>query len=236
MTNVAFAGNRKSNLWQEANNLFKQNNYDQAAILYEQIASSKPNDASLYFNLGNVYYKLNKIGEAVLNYQRAIRIQPSFQEAKDNLELTMSRIPNRIPSSGDIFFILWWKGITKATFSGFWAALSLLFFLSSLGIVTMQRLGKINFNSSKISLTGFLFCCLFLLFAFTSAHRKSEHNTAVVMKHDAPVSLDVSNGKSISYIPEGTTVIIEDEQKDNLQIVLPDGRKGWINKVQVERI
>ena len=77
---------------------------------------------------------------------------------------------------------------------------------------------------------------LFLLFAFTSAHRKSEHNTAVVMKHDAPVSLDVSNGKSISYIPEGTTVIIEDEQKDNLQIVLPDGRKGWINKVQVERI
>ena len=233
---ITFAGNKENDLWQQANNFFKQKNYEQAANLYEQLAASKPYDALLYFNLGNAYYKLNNIGDAVLNYQRALRIQPSFQEAKDNLELTMSRIPNRIPSAGDIFFIQWWKGITNATLSGFWAAFSLFLFLSSLGLLTMQKFGKINFNGSKISLFGFIFCTLFLLFAFSSANRKSAHNTAVVMQHDAVFTLEASNGKAVSFIPEGTTVSIEDEQKEMLQVVLPDGRKGWMNKQLVEVI
>lgn len=230
VTIIAFASNKENDLWQQANNFFKQKNYEQAASLYEQLAASKPDEASVYFNLGNAYYKLNKIGDAVLNYQRAIRIQPSFQEAKDNLELTLSRIPNRVPTASDIFFMSWWKGITSSRLSGFWAAFSLFLFLSSIGLLTMQQLGKINFNTSKISLIGFLFCSLFLLFAFSSANRKSAHNLAVVMQHDAVFSLEASNGKAVSFIPEGTTVIIEDEQRDMLQIVLPDGRKGWMNR------
>jgi tetratricopeptide (TPR) repeat protein len=236
MSFVAYSSNKENDLWLQANNSFQQKNFEQAAVLYEQIASSKPNDASLYFNLGNTYYKLNKIGLAVLNYQRALHIQPSFQDAKDNLELTMSRIPNRIQLTGDIFFIKWWKGITASSLSGFWAAFSLFLFLSSIGLLTMQRLGKISFNISKISLVGLLLCSLFLLFAFSSANRKSEHNTAVVMQHDAPLLIEASNGKTYSYIPEGTIVTIDDEQKENLQVILPDGKKGWMNKQLVERI
>jgi tetratricopeptide (TPR) repeat protein len=233
---TVIAGNKENKTWQQANNAYNKKNFEQAVSYYEQLLVSKPQNASLYFNLGNSYYKLNKIGEAVLNYQKALRIQPFFQEAKDNLELTTSRIPNRIPIVGEIFFVRWWKTITRASLSSFWAAISLFLFLVSIGLLMLQNLGKINLNVSKISLISFVLCTFFLLFAFSSANRKSNHNIAVVMQQDSPLLQEASNGKTYSYIPEGTTVTIEDEKAELFQVLLPDGRKGWMNKQLVERI
>src|SRR5579875_3894304 len=111
----SFAADTYNNLWQKGNNYYQQKQYDSASYYYEQIAVRQPQNADVYYNLGNTYYKLNNIGLAVLNYRRALRINPDFKEAKDNLFLTESRINNRIPYSGDIFFIKWWKSLTRET-------------------------------------------------------------------------------------------------------------------------
>src|ERR1700744_3575460 len=74
-------------LWQKANELYQQKQYDSAAQCLEQIAALKPQNEIVYYNLGNTYYKLNKIAPAVLNYERALRINPDYKEAKDNLLL-----------------------------------------------------------------------------------------------------------------------------------------------------
>src|SRR4051812_15187191 len=80
--------------WEKAGNFYSNKQYDSAAYYYEQIAALKPRNAAVYYNLGNSYYRLNLIGPAVLNYERALHIDPSYKEAQDNLSLTQSRITN----------------------------------------------------------------------------------------------------------------------------------------------
>ncbi len=111
--NFTAAGNYNDQ-WQKGTSFYSQKQYDSAAFYFEQIAAGKPLNAEVYYNLGNAYYRLNKIPLSVLNYERALRINPDHKEAKDNLILAQNRISNHIPNAGDIFFITWWQSLTQA--------------------------------------------------------------------------------------------------------------------------
>src|SRR5690606_26240313 len=87
-----FASGNYNDWWQKGNQYYEQKNYDSAAYYYNRIATLQPNDAEVYYNLVNTYYRLNLVGKAVLNYERALKYAPNHQLAADNLYLTQSRI------------------------------------------------------------------------------------------------------------------------------------------------
>src|SRR5580698_2386656 len=99
--------------WQKGTAFYQQMQYDSAAYYFEQVAALKPQNAEVYYNLGNTYYRLNKIPQAVLNYERALRINPEHKDANENLLLTQNRIINRIQPANEIFFITWWQAVTR---------------------------------------------------------------------------------------------------------------------------
>ncbi|MBU0951461.1 MAG: tetratricopeptide repeat protein [Elusimicrobia bacterium] len=75
-----------NDLFVQANKAYEQNNYDQAIALYENaLGRYKINNDSIYYNLGNCYYRTNKIGKAVLNYELALKINPRDEDARYNL-------------------------------------------------------------------------------------------------------------------------------------------------------
>src|SRR5947199_7094884 len=98
------AAGDQNTLWQKGNAAYQLKQYDSALYYYEQLAAQKPRNAEIYYNIGNTYYRLNRIGHAVLNYQRALKIDPGYKEAKDNLLLAQGRISNNIHDAGNIFF------------------------------------------------------------------------------------------------------------------------------------
>lgn len=215
--------------WQAANNHYKQKQFDSAAVYYEKIAALNPDEAAAYYNLGNAYYKLNQIGPAVLNYEKAIKIDPSNKEAKDNLYLTQNRIPNRILNVPDIFFVQWWHSLTSADKANMWAIVSVLLFLVFIGSMLAQRLRRIDLPAQLyIGICAIWF--LSLIIAYTAAQKSNNNTHAVVMQGDAPFMSTPGKGKTQSLVPEGTTVKLRSEQNNWLEITLPDGRTGWIEK------
>ena len=214
--------------WQKGNNFYKQKQYDSAAYYYEQLAAQKPKDAVLYYNLGNTYYKLNDIGHAVLNYEKALHLDPGYKEAEDNLILTQSRIANRIQGGEDIFFVRWWRSVTQVSNASMWSVVSLLLFISLLGILYAKRIGKFDFSYQRqvIIILGILLL-LGLILSYSSALRHESH-AAVVMQQDAPLMTSRKNNKPQTLVPEGTTVKTEEEQDGWIEVTLPDGRKGWM--------
>ena len=48
--------------WEAGNRFYSQKQYDSAAFYFEKIAALKPDDAAVYYNLGNTYYRLNRTG------------------------------------------------------------------------------------------------------------------------------------------------------------------------------
>lgn len=223
--------------WKKAVAFYEQKEYDSAAYYFEQLATAKPKDAVVYYNLGNSYYRLNRIAPAVLNYERALKIDPGYKEAKDNLSLTQNRIPNRIAEAEDIFFVDWWHSLTSARKAATWAVLALISFIL---IIIISYLRKFNARGRSIpaqvtGVTAFLFFC-FLVLAFVSANNSYGSTNAVVMENDIPLMSTAGKGKPLALIPEGTTVKMQ-EPKDNwIEVTLPDGRSGWVQQMFITPI
>lgn len=236
LSTASIASPDYNKLWSAANRNYQLKQYDSAAYYYEQVAAAKPTEAVIYFNLGNTYYRLNDIGKAVLNYERALQINPSYKEAKENLLLTQSRIVNRIPTIPDIFFVAWWKSVTDGNKAGIWAILSIIAFLLLIGTLAARRMGKLQNTPPQLTIGLSIVWMVLLSLAFFSAKNKITANTAVVMRDDTPFMRSPKRGQPISTIPEGTVVKLKNKDKGWIETELPDGRTGWIRDTYLEKI
>lgn len=225
----AFATEQYKDWWQSANKLYDQKEYDSARWYYEKIAALNPAEAAVYFNLGNTYYRLNDIGKAVLNYEKALKLQPGNKETEDNLSLAQSRINNRIYAGTDIFFIKWWKSVTDSEKAGTWAVISLAFFLALIGIAIAGKLNVVKpLLPPQATGIGWSICVLCMVLAFVSAKNKADRTRAVVMQNDSPFYASPQQTKAQAYVPEGTTVHFDSENGGWVEVTLPDGRSGWM--------
>ncbi len=222
--------------WKKATNCYLKKQYDSAVIYFEKIAKNNPKNAEVYYNLGNSYYRLNKIAPAVLNYERALHINPSYQDAKDNLSITQARISHSIQSSDAIFFIKWWRSITSPSNASLWAILAAIAYILSLATIWIRRYHKRI--SLPFQLPGILIfiCVCSMLFAFKSAALYMTPDKAVVFENDAPLMNRELKGKPLSLLPEGTTVIINAENDLWAEVTLPDGRSGWVMLEQIKKL
>ena len=59
-----------------ANEAYGQEDYIKAIELYEQTLREQGVSSDLYYNLGNAYYKHNEFAKAILNYERALLLNP----------------------------------------------------------------------------------------------------------------------------------------------------------------
>ena len=69
----------QSDVLKQANTLYSKGNYADAAKVYEKLLAGQGVAPELYFNLGNAYYKSSETGKAILNYERALRLSPTFE-------------------------------------------------------------------------------------------------------------------------------------------------------------
>ena len=58
---------------------------------YESLVKSGQWNPSLFYNLGNAYFRTDDLGHAILNYERALALDPSQPEARANLALVRDR-------------------------------------------------------------------------------------------------------------------------------------------------
>jgi len=230
------AGNYNTQ-WQKGTDFYQQMRYDSAQYYFEQVAALRPQNADVYYNLGNTYYRLNRIALAVLNYQRALHINPDFKDAKDNLALTESRINNHIPATGNVFFIDWWSTITHANKAGAWSVAALITFVLIILVMLGRRYSKAGrmIPGQVPGVLGFI-CACFLVLAFSAAKHAQEADEAVVMQNDSPLMNAEHKGKPLALVPEGTTVKILDEKMGWAEVTLPDGRSGWVQQNLIDKI
>ena len=70
---------------------------DYAAAIQIYEALLKNGEASeVYYNLGNSYYKIGEIAKAVLNYDRALLLQPGNSDIRANLEVARAKTIDKV--------------------------------------------------------------------------------------------------------------------------------------------
>ena len=165
LSTVVFANepDEVSKAFANANELYKKENYEAAATKYEFINTNlKVESAELYFNLGNCYYKLDKVAPAIFNFEKALLFNPNDEVVKTNLEFAQKKAIDDIKTVPEV-------GISKAiyAFVGTWhydswawiaVVMSLLFLLSFLGYYfgNTTLIKRIFFTGMFVFLAGIL--------------------------------------------------------------------------------
>ena len=223
--------------WDKANGFYAQKQYDSAAVYFEQIVKVTDANASLHYNLGNTYYRLNNIGAAILHYEKALHLNPGDTKAKDNLTLAKARVQNPVPEVAPIFFVTWWQSWLHAFSANVWAIITLLVFISVLVLVYFARTKKEAFaNSGRWLSLGIVACLLCVCMTYFTYEAATHSGKAVVMKSGNLLDAPKSSSKVISTLPEGTVLDVYVEEGNFINVKLPNGRLGWIANADVSKV
>jgi tetratricopeptide (TPR) repeat protein len=80
--------------WEAANEAYQNGKYEEAKVDYLQLAGTREYSADLFYNLGNAWFKLGDQGRAILNYERALVLNPGLEEARANLQTALKIVGN----------------------------------------------------------------------------------------------------------------------------------------------
>lgn len=222
---------------QEADSAYAQERYQQAAKVYEQLLK-RGVSADLYYNLGNAYYRMDNIPQAVLNYERALLLSPGDEDIRLNLQLARSKTVDKIVPESEMFFVTWYRSLVSQQSVDAWARTGLL----SLVVAIVLALAYLFANALWLRKVGFFGGTLFLLlfalsnlFAWQQKWALAERTGAVVMQSAVTVrSTPSDNGTDLFVLHEGTRVTITDGSMSGWKkIRVADGKEGWLETKQI---
>ena len=228
-------------LWNSANNAYVEGRWSDAVDGYDMISGMGLESAALYCNMADAYFKSGNISKAILNYERALKLDPSYEDARFNLELAESMIQDRIDPVPDFILKVWAKDICWLMDSDAWAVTFLVLLALALSMALLFVLAP----SVAGRRTGFFTGIVFLLFAIASLSfsiwQKNDYmkaDKAVVMRPVASVKSSPSTeaAQDLFVLHEGTKVEILDQVGSWSNIELADGRQGWIKTADIETI
>ena len=226
--------------WKRGNKAYAEHNYTEAIKEYQTIVDGGEFSLELYYNLGNAYYKADSIGKAILYYNKALRIDPSHDDVRHNLAIAEKQIVDKVPEESEFFLARWMRSLRDTMSCTTWSILSLVSFAAILACVLLFLL------ASRISLrkTGF-YCglCTLLFFVATTSFAVSSRNK--ILTHDEAIILSSAistksspdhSATELFVLHEGTKVRVVSEHNGWCEVVLADSKKGWVEKVHIERI
>ena len=227
-------------LWDRANTAYINGDYRTAAETYERLLAQGLVSVKLCYNLANAYFKSDRPGKAILYYRRALRLAPGNGDIRYNLSVAEARTKDNIERIPEFFAVTWLRGIRQTMGCTAWTVLSLLLLSGGLAFLLLfllaQRLSwrKTGFYGTLVAMLLFVVATL-----FAAAERRSmlDRTEAVVMPASAAVKSSPDNSATdLFLLHEGTVVKVTDRLDDWCEIVIDDGKKGWIENRKIEII
>jgi hypothetical protein len=239
-------------LFQEANELFRQADqgigtnpqnseslYRQAAMRYESIVSKGGvENGKLFYNIGNVYFRIKDIGRAILNYKRALDYIPDDANLCQNLAYVRDFRRDKIEEKQKtkVFKTLFFWHYDLST------RIKIILFLIFFIVIWLLAGMRLFF---KHSVLGWGLPSAVVLAAMMSGSLIAE---SITLHRNIPgVIIDAEviarKGNSDNYAPSfteplhaGTEFNLLEKRENWLYIQLPDSRACWVPSKSVDLV
>ena len=227
-------------LMQQGNTAYQNGDYDLAIDCYQEIIDHGNEGAILYYNLGNAYFKAKQTADALLWYERALRLDPSNEDIKHNITYANLQITDKIEVLPELFIVRWWNGLSKSMTVTGWAVMAVVFgaiFALSIALMLASRRRWLSMTAVALAFISLLIAIFSLIFASKENKRYVNQPEAIVM-HSVVNAKGTPNesGTSLFVIHEGLKVAVTDRVGTWVEIKLPNGEKGWVEASSIEII
>jgi tetratricopeptide (TPR) repeat protein len=223
--------------FREAGALYAQEKYKEAVALYRSILKHGRESSSLYYNLGNAYFKLGNLGRAVVNYRRAWDLSPRDPEINKNLEYAQECLEDDISALSPNFLKRMKFVVVRQLPLGSWFRLSSsIYFLTALWIILVMLIKPLRKISPPVLKTLLVILALSLLASFL-AYSYYRVPRAVVLDPEVSLRYGPDEKDAVAFqLHEGTEVRLIRKKDGWSQISLPDGKSGWLPSDSLEII
>lgn len=234
-------------LVQRGDSAYTADNFALAEQLYTAAMKESGTSSTLFYNVGNAYYRQGNLGKAIVNYERALKLDPTNGDARANLEFVKTKITDRQIDSGSIMEKLR-DGIVEYFHADTWAWITVVLFALFLAGVATYLFSSV-IMVKKISFFGgiivFLLCVCCVIISFAAANRVETDKWAIILPPSAQLSTTPREARTQSeeafLLHEGTKVEIVDSVSDGnegkwYEVKVGHGERAWIKASEIERI
>jgi hypothetical protein len=216
----------------KANQEYADGKFGEAINDYEAVVHAGEWTANLFYDLGNAYFRSSNFGRAILNYERALALQPNHPEARANLRIARDEA-HALELSPD-----WGSRLGRfVNFNYVAIAAAILFwtglFLAAAFFFASGRRGRLL----AFSLCALLFAACLIFLLATVEHGSKGASLAVVTGGDVTARLATADSSaSVMALPAGSEVKISQQRGDWSYVDLPNNQRGWIPAQSVELV
>lgn len=218
--------------FESANLYYNESRYDTALVIYQKIIDEGYISVPLLYNIGNTYFKLRNYPMAILNYEKALKLEPNNEDIRQNLAITNALITDKIEPMPEFFMTKWWRNMGNMLSADGWAALSLVslfVLLISIFLYFTTRSYGLKKTTFFTNLVFMLLCVCSIVFASQKRMYLNSHDEAIVITPTITVkSSPSSSGVDLFVLHEGTKVEIIDRTDNWDKIKIADGSIGWM--------
>ncbi len=212
--------------------------YHQAANYYENL-SEKVEHENLYLNLGNAYFRMGEVGHAVWAYEKGHALSPRDGDINYNLSYVRSQVRDRIQAPDDLFFLAFYRSIIEKLTILDLIKLGGLLFIGLGGLYVLRLNGTISEKLggilNSILLVSIVTAGWIMLDKYWDV---SDEQEGIIIASAIDVrSSPIARGENVVFrIHEGTKVEITTSQPGWFEIILLDGKKGWVPAEEVRTL
>jgi len=239
-TTVIVAQTTTTHLFEKGNLNYKEGNYHEAIALFKKIEAKDSVSSTLYYNIANAYYKLNKVANTIYYYEKALKLDPLNTDAANNLAFarrmtidTIEELPKTFLQKLEANYIQklsynQWS-VLAVVFSFLAAILFLLFYVSSI-----SNRKRMYFLTSVLS---FFLLLITIGISYNQYQKVTSTKTAIIFTSKVSVNnAPTLNSDEVFILHEGTKVVILDAVDNWRKIKLADGKIGWISTSDLKEI
>ena len=227
--------------WQDGVDAYSKGEWSEARSAWEAVLAEGQESAALLTNIGSACFKEGDLAHAILYFEKALKVDPSYADAKYDLEFAQTFLKDRIETVPEFFVKGWIRSLRCSLSSNVWAVIFLVLLAVALGLTLLFLLGRSSAARKTGFFTGLVALLLSLMCLGFSLRLRAEYSansSAIVV---SPVTVarsapDNNSGTDLFILHEGTKVKVLDTVGSWDNIELSDGRQGWILTNELEII
>lgn len=216
----------------KANQEYAAGDFNAAVNDYEELVRSGQDTPNLFYNLGNAYFRKKDFGRAILNYERALALEPHHPEAQANLHIAQdeARALELVPTRLERVF-------APATRDQYSVTATVAFWVSAFLIVAAV-FGR-NRRRSLIALS-ILSMSIFAVSSLAISELgcgRSGATMAIITAQSVDARLATAGAASrVLTLPAGSEIKILSQRGDWMYAALPNNLRGWLPSASAEQI
>jgi tetratricopeptide (TPR) repeat protein len=213
-----------------ANAAYEGGNFDTSREAYQALIDSGKRSANVFYNLANTEFRSGNIGLAILNYERALALEPAHPEARHNLRIAREQSGARTAQGEwyDVFFPVWRPDVFA------WAAVAagwlLVFSLAYRRMARTRGSGSVGLAFLAIFVAGYAGAGLW----YTG---RDQSSAIVVSSKEAVARVGPAEQSSVATtLPPGSRVRVLSERGEWVYCELPSASRAWLPAADVQLV